>query len=194
MSQTSDTILVLYTSRLTTKVMLELIWRHTLGRINMRFLRVLLLLMIFISLRCDIVQAGENSMAVTVPVFTRHFPSSNSDLNEHNHGMGLEYTVRKDVAVTAGLFNNSFRKDTVYAGVVYTPFRVVGLHAGFVLALDLSGGYNSVNPCKPLIGSLRLATGNESQIGFNIDVLPGGGNQNGGLVYGAAAVSMKYSF
>ncbi len=73
-------------------------------------MRVLLLLVIFISLSCGVAQAAEHSMAVTVPVFTRHFPSSSPDLNEHNHGLGLEYTVRKDVAVTAGLFNNSFRK------------------------------------------------------------------------------------
>jgi len=153
-------------------------------------MRFLLLLIILISLRCDAVQAAENFMAVTVPVFTRHFPNSSPDLNEHNHGLGLEYTVRKDVAATAGLFNNSFRKDTFYVGVVYTPFRVVGLHTGFVLGLDISGGYNAVNPFKPLIGSLRFATGNESPIGFNLDVLPGGGNG----VYGAAAISMKYSF
>jgi hypothetical protein len=157
-------------------------------------MRFLLLLVIFISLSCGVIQAAENFLAVTVPVFTRHFPSSSSDLNEHNHGLGLEYTVRKDVAVTAGLFNNSFRKDTFYVGVVYTPFRVVGLHTGFVVGLDLSGGYNSVNPCKPVIGALRFATGNKSLIGFNIDVLPGGGNRNGDVVYGAAAVSMKYSF
>lgn len=158
-------------------------------------MRVLLLLVLFISLGGGLVQAAENTMAITVPVFTRHFPSSSHDLNEHNHGLGLEYTVRKDVAVTAGLFNNSFRKDTFYVGVAYTPFRVVGLHTGIVVGFDLSGGYNSVNPCKPVIGALRFATGNESPIGFNIDVLPGGMSRNSDVkVYGAAAVSMKYSF
>lgn len=157
-------------------------------------MRVLLLLITFISLSCGIVQAAENSMAVTVPIFTRHFPHPSPDLNEHNHGLGLEYTLRKDVAVTAGVFNNSFRKDTFYVGVVYTPFRVLGLHTGVVVGFDLSGGYNSVNPCKPIIGALHFTTGNESPIGFNIDVLPGGGKRNGDGVYGAAAVSMKYSF
>lgn len=156
-------------------------------------MRVLLLFAIFISLGCGVVQAAENSMAVTLPVFTRHFPRS-TDLNEHNHGLGLEYIVQKDVAVTAGFFNNSLRKETSYVGVVYTPLRVLGLHTGVVVGLDLSGGYNSINPCKPVIGALRFATGNESSIGFNIDVLPGGGNKNGDVVYGAAAVSMKYSF
>lgn len=157
-------------------------------------MRVLLLIVIFISLLCGIVQAAENSMAVTVPVFTRHFPSSSPDLNEHNHGLGLEYILGKDVAATVGLFNNSLRRDTFYAGVVYTPYRVLGLHTGVVVGLDLSGGYNSVNPFKPLIGALHFATGSESPIGFNIDVLPGGGNKNGEVVYGAAALSMKYSF
>ncbi|MDR3563459.1 MAG: hypothetical protein P4N59_18765 [Negativicutes bacterium] len=157
-------------------------------------MRVLLALVLFLSLLCGVVQAAENSMAVTLPVFTRHFPRSSPGLNEHNHGLGLEYTVQKDVAVTAGLFNNSLRKDTFYAGVVYTPLRVFGLHTGFAVGLDLSGGYNSVNPVKPVIGSLRFATGNESSLGFNIDILPGGGNKNGDVVYGAAAVSMKYSF
>ncbi|CQR71948.1 hypothetical protein SOV_11660 [Sporomusa ovata DSM 2662] len=157
-------------------------------------MRVSLLLVLFIFLTCGIVQAAENSMAVTIPVFTKHFPSSSPDLNEHNHGFGLEYILRKDVAVTAGLFNNSLRKHTFYVGGIYTPFRVVGLHTGVVIGLDLSGGYNSVNPVKPIIGALHFTTGNESPVGFNIDVLPGGGNKNGNVVYGAAAISMKYSF
>lgn len=156
-------------------------------------MRVLLLLVIFISLGCGAVQAAENSMAVSVPVFTRHFPGSHPDLNEHNHGLGLEYILRKDVAATVGLFNNSFRKDTFYVGVIYTPFRVLGLHTGVIVGLDLSGGYNSINPVDPIIGALHFTTGNENPIGFNIDVLPGGGKRRDG-VYGAVAVSMKYSF
>ncbi|VBB06930.1 Hypothetical protein LUCI_2172 [Lucifera butyrica] len=133
-------------------------------------------------------------MAITVPVFTRHFPHSNPDLNEHNRGFGLEYTLQKDVAVTTGFFNNSLRKDTFYIGVQYTPYRILGLHSGVVVGLDLSGGYNSVNPFKPIIGALHFTTGNESLIGFNIDILPGGRYTNGDGVYGAVAISMKYSF
>lgn len=152
----------------------------------------LLLFALFISLGCGVIPIGASSMAVTVPVFTRHFPHSSPDLNEHNHGFGFEYALRKDVNLTTGLFNNSLRKDTFYVGVQYTPYRVFGLHTGVVVGLDLSGGYNSVNPVKPLIGSFHFATGNESPIGFNIDVLPGGWGCDG--VYGATAVSMKYSF
>jgi hypothetical protein len=150
----------------------------------------LLLFVIFISLGC--VQAGASSMAVTVPVFTRHFPHSSSDLNEHNRGFGFEYAVQKDINLTTGLFNNSLRKDTFYLGVQYTPFCVLGLHTGVVVGLDLSGGYNSANPFKPLIGAFHFATDNNSPLGFNIDVLPAGWNRDG--VYGATAVSMKYSF
>ena len=65
-------------------------------------MRVWLLFVIFVFLGCGAVQAAEHSMAVTVPVFTRHFPNSDPDLNEHNHGWGLEYVLRKDVALTAG--------------------------------------------------------------------------------------------
>lgn len=72
--------------------------------------------------------------------------TDNSDiLREHNHGLGLEHIVRKDVAVTTGLFNNTLRKDTFYVGVAYTPLRVIGLHTGVVVGLDLSGGYNSIS-------------------------------------------------
>lgn len=157
-------------------------------------MRLLGLLLVFFSFGCGVTQAAGNSMAITVPVFTKHFPDSSSVVNEHNRGVGLEYTLRKDIAVTAGLFNNSLRKDTFYIGVIYTPFRVFGLHTGIVAGIDLSGGYNSVNPFKPIIGALHFSTDSKSPIGFNIDVLPGGGNRNGYVVYGAAAVSMKYSF
>ncbi|MBP2633821.1 MAG: hypothetical protein H6Q70_4449 [Firmicutes bacterium] len=154
----------------------------------------LLLFVIFTSLGwCGVAGAEANSMAVTVPVFTRHFPHSSSDLNEHNRGFGLEYALGKDVNLTAGVFNNSLRKDTTYVGVQYTPYRVFGLHTGVIVGLDLSGGYDSINPIKPIIGAVHFATGKEYPIGFNIDILPGGWNRNG--LYGAAAaVSMKYSF
>lgn len=71
---------------------------------------------------------------------------------------------------------------------------MLGLHTGVVLGVDLSGGYSSVNPVRPLIGSLRFATGNDAPVGFNVDVLPGGGDRGGEVVYGAAAVSVKYWF
>lgn len=156
-------------------------------------MRVLLLLVLLVSLGCGSVLAAKNPMAITVPVFTKHFPSS-AGLNEDNRGFGLEYGLQKDVAVTVGMFNNSFRKDTYYAGVIYTPLRVLGLHTGIILGLDLNGGYRSINPVSPLLGALHFATGSESSLGFNIDVLPGGGSKNGDVVYGAAAVSLKYSF
>lgn len=157
-------------------------------------MRGLLVVVIVISLGWGGVAGAEaSSMAVTVPVFTKHFPQPSSELNERNRGFGLEYALRKDVNLTTGVFNKSLQKDTAYIGIQYTPYRVFGLHTGVVVALDLSGGYNSVNPCKPLIGALHFATGNEYPIGFNIDILPGGWNRNG--LYGAAAaVSMKYSF
>lgn len=158
-------------------------------------MRILLLMVLCISLGCGVVQAAEYPMAVTVPVFTRHLASSSLDVNEHNRGFGLEYTVGKDVAGVAGLFNNSLRKDTFYVGVAYTPLRVLGLHTGVVVGLDLSGGYDAINPCKPIIGALHFATGNEQPIGFNIDVLPGGVNRDSAVtVYGAVAVSLKYAF
>ncbi len=157
-------------------------------------MRFLLLFVTFIALGCNGVQAKENSMAVSVPVFTKHFPSSNSGLNEHNHGLGFEYIFPKDVALMVGMFNNSLRKDTYYVGVAYTPFRLFGLHTGVVVGLDLSGGYKAVNPVNPIIGALHFSTGNESPIGFNIDILPGGRWKSSKNVYGAAAVSMKYFF
>lgn len=158
-------------------------------------MRFLLVLVILISVNCTVIQASGNTMAVTVPVFTRHFPAASADLNQHNYGVGFEYTLQKDVSLTAGMFNNSLRKETVYLGFVYTPLRVVGLHTGVVIGLDLSGGYNSINPVKPVIGSFRFATGNEFPLGFNIDILPAGVNRDSNLkVYGAVAGSVKYSF
>ena len=79
--------------------------------------------------------------------------------------------------------------------MIYTPFYVAGLHTGIIIGLDVSGGYNSINPWKPIIGTLHFTTGNESPIGLNIDVLPGGKNKDSTTyMYGAVAVSMKYSF
>lgn len=157
-------------------------------------MRVLVVCMILISMSCGIVQAAGMNLALTVPMVTRHFPESSPDLNENNHGLGLEYTIHKDVALTAGKFTNSLSKDTYYVGVVYTPLRFLGLHTGVVLGLDVSGSYNEINPLRPLIGSLRLATGPESALGFNIDVLSGVNRGKDVKAYGAVAVSMKYSF
>lgn len=62
-----------------------------------------------------------------------HFDRS-QHFNEKNFGIGLEYKLSKDWALTAGQYDNSIRNTSHYAAVEWTP-----LHAGPV-NLGVAGG------------------------------------------------------
>jgi hypothetical protein len=64
------------------------------------------------------------------PGFYSHHFDKEKNLNNNNHGFGVEATVSKTYSLTAGVFENSDRKTSHYIGAYIMPFQVGALKAG----------------------------------------------------------------
>lgn len=56
---------------------------------------------------------------------SRHF-------NETNPGLGIEHSLTDDTRAIAGFYRNSIYRESVYAGVAWTPLKTEYVRAGFV--------------------------------------------------------------
>lgn len=59
--------------------------------------------------------------SVQVHGLSKH--SGTKQFNEVNPGLSIRYDVSKDVSYQAGTYLNSFNKQSVFAGVNYTPYH-----------------------------------------------------------------------
>src|ERR1700741_1407906 len=80
--------------------------------------------------------ASANDAWLDTGFATWHF-QSDKNLNGKNPGLGAEYRINEESAVTLGRFYNSDRQHSNYAGVYYQPWAVAGVPWGAVF-----GGFN----------------------------------------------------
>ncbi len=64
------------------------------------------------------------------PGFYSHHFDKEKNLNNNNHGFGVEATVSKTYSLTAGVFENSDRQTSHYLGAYVMPFQVAAFKAG----------------------------------------------------------------
>jgi len=73
------------------------------------------------------------------PGFYSHHFDKSKDLNNNNHGFGVEATISNTYSLTAGVFENSDRQTSRYLGAYVMPFQVGALKAG--AAIGAFDGY-----------------------------------------------------
>ena len=73
------------------------------------------------------------------PGFYSHHFDTSKNLNNNNHGFGVEATITDMYSLTAGVFENSDRATSHYVGAYVMPFRVGALKAG--AAVGVFDGY-----------------------------------------------------
>lgn len=73
------------------------------------------------------------------PGFYSHHFDTSKNLNNNNHGFGIEASVSKTYSLTAGVFENSDRQTSRYIGAYVMPFQVGALKAG--AAVGVFDGY-----------------------------------------------------
>ncbi len=121
-------------------------------------------------------------VTVDVPVFTRHQPH-NEAFNNHNWGAFVDVALTEHWSAVAGDFINSYKRDTIFAGVAWMPidFDISKLNtrAGFMAGVDLNGGYRPFNDLNPFLGAISIrftGTGFENdffnRVGVAIKVIP----------------------
>ena len=64
------------------------------------------------------------------PGFYSHHFDTSKNLNNNNHGFGVEASVTDTYSLTAGVFENSDRATPHYIGAYVMPFKVGALKAG----------------------------------------------------------------
>ena len=64
------------------------------------------------------------------PGFYSHHFDTSKNLNNNNHGFGVETSITDTYSLTAGVFENSDRATSHYIGAYVMPFKVGALKAG----------------------------------------------------------------
>lgn len=91
--------------------------------------------------------------------------------NENNAGIGLEisppksWDLPKDTRLVTGFYDNSFHKETIYAGASYTPLSAGNFHFGIV------GVFVSGYPNTAVLGA-GAVTFERNNYGFNLLLIP----------------------
>ena len=128
---------------------------------------VWLLAMILLFMVFKPTDAKADDTWVSVTVRSYHY-RRDKDYNETWHGIGIEHGIAQDTRLIAGIYENSYRETSVYAGAAWTPIHLserlhAGVHAGCV------NGYEK-NPCSPFV--IPVLTYERKAWGLNFGVVP----------------------
>jgi hypothetical protein len=116
---------------------------------------------------------------------TCHF-DRDKDLNGANGGLGGEYRLRGDLAVTAGRFHNSDRQYSNYAGAIWQPFAIGPVRLGAVIAGF--NGYPHMRDGGWFPALIPVATIEYKRVGVNFGFVPSYKDR----LYGGLSVQLKF--
>ena len=119
--------------------------------------------------------------------YSLHF-DRNKGLEDANPGIGFEWPIDKTFSLTAGLFRNSDRNSSRYAGVYVMPFEFHGVKLGAVVGgFD---GYQMTHDGGWFAALIPTAAIEGKHWGLNIAIIPSIRNR----LYGAISFQLKYRF
>ena len=98
-------------------------------------------------------------------VGSRHF-DTDSDFEESNYGLGVEQCLSKDWRLVGGVFRNSLRHDSVYAGASWSLLKAGPI--GLSLVMGVASGYE-VEPA-PILLPVLVIEG--ERFGANLLLVP----------------------
>ena len=101
--------------------------------------------------------------------YSYHFDKS-KDLNNNNHGFGVEATISKTYSLTAGVFENSDSQTSHYLGAYVMPFQMGALKAG--VAVGAFDGYPKMRDGGWFPAVLPVMAIEGSRVGLNISYTP----------------------
>lgn len=116
---------------------------------------------------------------------TYHF-ERDKHLNGANHGVGVEYQIRGDLALSGGRFYNSDRAWSNYAGVLWQPFTYNRWRYGLVIAGF--NGYPRMRGGGWFPAVIPAATYDYERIGINVGFVPSYKDR----LYGGISLQLKF--
>ena len=120
------------------------------------------------------------------PGFYSHHFDKSKDLNNNNHGFGVEATISNTYSLTAGVFENSDRQTSHYVGAYVMPFQRGAFKAGAAVGafdgypkMREGGWFPAVVPTMAIEGR---------RVGLNVFLIP----KIGDKVNSALAFQVKF--
>lgn len=123
--------------------------------------------------------ADKPEVWINVGGFSRHF-DRRSDYNERNFGFGIEWRHSPEVAVMAGVYDNSLGKPSQYAAVNWQPWQIGPVKLG--AALGLLNGYPGIERGGTFFAALPMATIEGKRFGVNLGLIPSMKNVDGAVL------------
>jgi len=116
--------------------------------------------------------------------YSYHF-QTDKDLNNSNIGLGGEYRYSTVSSFTLGVFENSDRETSRYAGLYWQPLRLGAFRAGAVFgALD---GYQKIQKNGWFLAAIPAVSYEYKYVGFNLMITPSYKDK----LYGAISLQLK---
>lgn len=140
----------------------------TLAKILLLLLAVAALAVPLSSIADETGITPERDTWLVVTVGSRHHKRG---YNEHNWGLGLEHGVSEYWRLVVGTYKNSFYRDTIYLGAMYTPFSFAA--AGGTVRLGGAVLYASGYEPQPVVLPFPMIAYEQKHWGLNVGpILP----------------------
>lgn len=104
------------------------------------------------------------------PGFYSHHFDTSKNLNNNNHGLGIEVTMNNTYSLTAGVFENSDRQTSHYVGAYVMPFQMGALKAG--AAVGAFDGYPKMREGGWFPAVVPTLAIEGPRLGLNISYIP----------------------
>ncbi|MDB5932985.1 MAG: hypothetical protein JWQ01_329 [Massilia sp.] len=116
---------------------------------------------------------------------TFHFDREKG-LSGRNNGLGAEYRLRGDIALTIGHFRNSDREPSTYVGAIWQPYALGPVRLGVVGAAF--NGYPRMRQGGWFPALIPVATVEYKYVGVNLGFVPSYKDR----LYGGLSVQLKF--
>lgn len=111
--------------------------------------------------------------------FSRHF-DRDPRYNENNFGFGIEWRRSPEVAVMAGVYDNSLGKPSQYAAINWQPWQIGPVKLG--AAIGLLNGYPAIERGGTFFAALPMASIEGRRFGINLGLIPSMKNVDGAVL------------
>jgi len=140
-------------------------------------------------------------ITIETSLFTHH-TRHDAFYNDSNWSGVAEIALGRHMAISAGSFMNSYKRNTTFTGFSWLPidfeFSHLKIEMGGMIAADLNGGYRGFNGMDPFLGAVLIKVmGNRfddprfetlNRLGVGITLIPA--NPKGGST--AINLSLRY--
>lgn len=123
--------------------------------------------------------ADQPQIWINVGGFSRHF-DRDPNYNENNFGFGIEWRRSPELAVMAGVYDNSLGKPSQYAAINWQPWQIGPVKLG--AAIGVLNGYPAISRGGTFFAALPMASIEGRRFGINLGLIPSIKNVDGAIL------------